>query len=194
LVGTGTFHRCRWFPRPREERRIRASKKTAAGNPGPVRARNMSGFSSPVSATGCVLNDNSSNCVVCRSPGLVPFAHAPIAWQPRAKAPTDFQSIRNRQGAALVGFKGNLLRQHDVACDKIALGNEAPACTRLASFVQLIGIHNDAMTNAVSFSGIAEPVSNRVCRPHWGRQAGKKSASNKARSENSGTEAGRRKA
>jgi hypothetical protein len=43
--------------------------------------------------------------------------------------------IRHRQRAPLVGFQGNLLRQHDVARDEIILRYEAPANPRSASGV-----------------------------------------------------------
>jgi hypothetical protein len=43
--------------------------------------------------------------------------------------------IRHRQRAALVGFQGNLLGQHDVARDKMIVRYEAPARSRPASVV-----------------------------------------------------------
>jgi hypothetical protein len=43
--------------------------------------------------------------------------------------------VRSRQRAALVGFQGNLLGQHDVARDEMIFRHEAPALSRQAGIV-----------------------------------------------------------
>jgi cellulose synthase/poly-beta-1,6-N-acetylglucosamine synthase-like glycosyltransferase len=61
----------------------------------------------------------------------------------------------HRQRTALVGFKRDLLRQHDVACDEIISGHETPAHRRVARVVQLVNIGGCAMADSIPLSAMA---------------------------------------
>ena len=53
------------------------------------------------------------------------------------RRPPRRKSSGYRQGSPLVGFQGNLLRQHHVACDEIISGHETPADAWAVRFIQL---------------------------------------------------------
>jgi hypothetical protein len=84
------------------------------------------------------------------------------------------KAIRHRQRAALVGFQGYLLGQHDVARDEMIVRYEAPARSRLASIVQLVDVRSHGVAYPVSLSGVAacdlEIVVRIVLRQLLGRQ------------------------
>jgi hypothetical protein len=63
--------------------------------------------------------------------------------------------FRHRQRARLVGLHGNLLCQHDIACDEITFGDKAPTNTRTAGAVELVDVHRGAAANPVSLSAVA---------------------------------------
>jgi glycosyltransferase involved in cell wall biosynthesis len=76
------------------------------------------------------------------------------------------------QRTALVGFKGDFLRQHDVACDEIISGHKTPARCRIARVVQLVDIGGCAMADSIPLSAMAADdieISMRVilCKLLW---------------------------
>jgi hypothetical protein len=64
--------------------------------------------------------------------------HVPLGRLPWAKA------FRHGQRATLVSLKGNLLRQHDIACDEVIARYKAPTTQHLARVVNLIDVHAGA--------------------------------------------------
>src|SRR5215218_6518790 len=61
----------------------------------------------------------------------------------------------NGKRAALVGFKGYLLRQHDVAGDEVAIRNEAPFANVLARAAEFLDVGLRAMVNPIARPGVA---------------------------------------
>src|SRR4029453_4989218 len=57
--------------------------------------------------------------------------------------------------AALVGFKGDLLRQHDVARAEAAIGNEAPFADMVARVAEFLDVRLGAMMDPIARPGIA---------------------------------------
>jgi len=65
------------------------------------------------------------------------------------------KSVRHGQRATLVDLQRNFLCQHDVACDEMTFGRKAPTSTRTAGTVELVNVHQGAVTNPVSLSAVA---------------------------------------
>jgi hypothetical protein len=61
----------------------------------------------------------------------------------------------HRERAPLVRFKGDLLRQHDIASDEVALRNEAPFADTLPRVAQFLDIGLSAVVYPVARAGIA---------------------------------------
>ena len=61
----------------------------------------------------------------------------------------------HRQRAALIGFKCDLLRQHDVARGQLAIRNEAPFAHVLARAAELLDVGLRAMVNSIPRAGVA---------------------------------------
>ena len=57
--------------------------------------------------------------------------------------------------AALVGFKGDLLRQHDIARDEIAIRNEAPFADLVARVAEFLDVRLGAVVYPIARPGIA---------------------------------------
>ena len=57
--------------------------------------------------------------------------------------------------AALVGFKGDLLRQHDITCDEFALRDEAPFADVVARAVEFLDIRLGSVVDPIARSGVA---------------------------------------
>src|SRR4029453_10044788 len=56
---------------------------------------------------------------------------------------------------ALVGFKGDLLRQHDIARDEVAIRDEAPFADVVARAVEFLDIRLGAMMDPIARPGVA---------------------------------------
>src|SRR5262249_35184294 len=63
-------------------------------------------------------------------------------------------AIRYGEGRSLVSLEGDLLRQQDVAKDKISLGKEAPDGDPRAALVQLLDVHLSIAVNAITLAAI----------------------------------------
>src|SRR6187455_2980980 len=57
--------------------------------------------------------------------------------------------------AALVGFKGDLLRQHDIARDEVAIRNEAPFADVLPGAAEFLDVGLRAMVDPIARPGVA---------------------------------------
>ena len=65
------------------------------------------------------------------------------------------KSVGHRQCATLVRLQSNFLCQHNVACDEITFGHEAPANSRTAGAIDLMDVHRGAVGNSISLSAVA---------------------------------------
>src|SRR5260370_19879030 len=65
------------------------------------------------------------------------------------------KSVGHRQCATLVRLQSNFLCQHNVACDEITFGHEAPTNSRTAGAIDLMDVHRGAVGNSVSLSALA---------------------------------------
>src|SRR5215213_1457535 len=61
----------------------------------------------------------------------------------------------HRERAAFVGFKRDLLRQHHIASDEVALRNEAPFADTLARLAEFLNVGLGAVMYPVMRAGIA---------------------------------------
>src|ERR1700692_1068011 len=68
---------------------------------------------------------------------------------------SDHKIFCYRQRAPLVGFQGNLLRQHDVPRNEILSRYEAPTYQGPTPIIELIDVHPPAIVYPVSPSGVA---------------------------------------
>ena len=65
------------------------------------------------------------------------------------------RAMRYRKCTALVCFKGNLLRQHHIGSDEVALRNEAPFADPLPRVAQFLNVGLGAVVYPVARAGIA---------------------------------------
>ena len=63
--------------------------------------------------------------------------------------------MRYRKCTALICFKGDLLRQHHVGSDQVALRNEAPFANTLSRVGKFLYVGLGAVAYAVARAGIA---------------------------------------
>ena len=63
--------------------------------------------------------------------------------------------MRHGERAALVCFKGDLLRQHHIGSDEVALRNEAPFADTLSRVAQFLDVGLGAVVYPVARAGIA---------------------------------------
>ena len=67
--------------------------------------------------------------------------------------------MRHGERAALVCFKGDLLRQHHIGSDEVALRNEAPFADTLSRVAQFLNVGLGAVVYPVARAGIAAITS-----------------------------------
>jgi hypothetical protein len=81
------------------------------------------------------------------------------AWRPYCSEsgcrPSRLKLSGNRQCAPLVGFQGNLLRQHHVACDETISRHETPAGFWVTGVVKLLDIRSAAVAYPVPLTAMA---------------------------------------
>src|SRR4029450_4806362 len=63
--------------------------------------------------------------------------------------------MRYRERAALVGFKGDLLCQHDIPRDEVAIRNEAPFADVVARAAEFLDVGLRAMVYSIARPGVA---------------------------------------
>jgi len=63
--------------------------------------------------------------------------------------------MRDRKCTALICFKGDLLRQHHIGSDEVALRNEAPFANTLSRVAQFLYVSLGAVAYPVARAGIA---------------------------------------
>ena len=63
--------------------------------------------------------------------------------------------MRYAKRPALVGFKGDLLRQHDIARDEVAIRHEAPFADMVARAAEFLDVGLRAMMDPIARPGIA---------------------------------------
>jgi hypothetical protein len=65
------------------------------------------------------------------------------------------RAMGHRERATFIGFKGDLLRQHHIASDEVALRNEAPFADPLPRVAQFLNVGLGAVVYPVVRAGIA---------------------------------------
>src|SRR5207248_10307395 len=88
------------------------------------------------------------------APGERALALAATRSEP-ARPRRNERAMGNRKRAALVGFKGDLLRQHDIARDEVAIRNEAPFANVVARAVEFLDVRLRAMMYPIARPGVA---------------------------------------
>jgi hypothetical protein len=83
------------------------------------------------------------------------FRTATSSQKPAARGVVNRKSISHPKGGVLAGFQSDLLRQHDIARDKMALWQKTQSANRLANIVELLDIPLVAVVDPVDLPTIA---------------------------------------